>query len=261
MGPSSAIDTSDDIFDDCDENLIILTDVDEFEYDNIPTITLQNIHQCIQDLPNHDIPTNEQLDTLHHAFHQRFPIIADRAQRSGFNLLHLLIYFPGDIYEPLSTVLTKCPQVAIDTDSSGKTPIHIVINSTKSVTKWTAVDRKGKTPLHRAIESTKHNMDANSYDLLLRQSPDMVVHQAIQAGLYGDDLHEMVKAKINTLTVKDDESGLLLFMMAVESSNITGEIEEDCNITDKGEKDLMFLTVSYELLSMNPSVLQDFISH
>merc|ERR1712038_1625821 len=173
-------------------------------------------------------------DTLHHAFHQRFPIIADRAQRSGFNLLHLLIYFPGDIYEPLSTVLTKCPQVAIDTDSSGKTPIHIVINSTKSVTKWTAVDRKGKTPLHHAIESTKHNMDANSYDLLLRHSPDTVVHQAIAAGLYRDDLHELVKAKINALTLEESESGLLPFMLpymlVIESSNITSDGSEEDSV-------------------------------
>merc|ERR1712038_1648781 len=220
MGPSSAIDTSDDIFDDCDENLIILTDVDEFEYEEYPTITLQNIHQCIQDLPNHDIPTNEQLDTLHHAFHQRFPIIADRAQRSGFNLLHLLVYFPGDIYEPLSALLTKCPQAT------------------------TAVDWKGKAPLHHAITSTKHNMHVNSYNLLLRHSPDRVVHKAIEAGLYGDDLYGLVKVKVNALTVQDGESRLLPFMMmAVDSSHVISIYEGDS---------LLSLTVSYELLSMNP---------
>ena len=94
-------------------------------------------------------------------------------------------------------------------------------------------------------------MHINSYNLLLRHCPDTVVHQAIQAGLYGDDLYELVKAKINALTLQESESGLLPFMMAVESSNITGESKED----------LLFLTASYELLSMDPSVLQDFISH
>ena len=121
---------------------------------------------------------NEQLDILHHVFHQQSPDIADMAQESGFNLLHLLVYFPDDISETLSTLLTKCPQATID------------------------VDWKGKTPLHHAIESTKHNMDVNSYNLLLRRSPDtVVVHQAITAGLYGDDLHELVKAKIDALTM------------------------------------------------------------
>ena len=96
-------------------------------------------------------------------------------------------------------------------------------------------------------------MHINSYNLLLRHSPDRVVHQAIKAGLYGDDLCELVRAKINALTVEDDESGLLPFMMAAEINEFT--INE---FQLKGHL-LISLTASYELLSMDPSVLQNYI--
>jgi len=94
------------------------------------------------------------------------------SSKSSLNLLHLIVYFPGDIYETLSTLLTSCPEAI------------------------TAVDNNGKTPMHHVITSTRH-------------CPDTVVHQAIRSGgLCWDDLHELVKAKIDALTLDDVESGL-----------------------------------------------------
>ena len=141
-------------------NLIILTDTDHFYYRGIPSITLHDILQCIHHLPNDiDIPPHQQLHTLHHTLQQRFPLIAQRAQQSLLNLLHLLVYFPGgddDIYLLLLTLLTKCPQA------------------------MTAVDSSGRTPLHHVMTSTRHIMDDNSYELLLDHCPDTVVHLAIR---------------------------------------------------------------------------------
>ena len=100
-------------------------------------------------------------------------------------------------------------------------------------------------------------MHANSYNLLLRHSPDTVVHQAIRDRLYGNDhgndLYELVKRKVNALTLKDDESGLLPFMMA---AGIYGQ----CNEYNEEGDSLLSLRVSYMLLRMNPSVLQDYIA-
>ena len=79
----------------------------------------------------------------------------------------------------------------------------------------------------------------------MRHCPNTVVHQAIQAGgLCWDDLYELVEAKIDALTLKDEESGLLPFMLAANPSFTN---------------DVIDLSIVYELLSMNPSVLKDYL--
>ena len=94
-------------------------------------------------------------------------------------------------------------------------------------------------------------MHPNCYNLLMRHCPDTVVHQAIRAGgMCWDDLQVLVKAKINALTLKDDESGMLPFMIAAA---VDGRRH--------GGSACLVLSTSYELLSMDPSVLQDYISY
>ena len=166
--PSSAFDSIYELFCGSDQNdhLTILSQLDEYhniimnedediEIEGHPCTTLNNIQQCIDHLPN-NIPSNQQLHALHLTLQQQFPCIAQRAQLSSLNLLHLLVYFPGDIYQPLSTLLEKCPQAA------------------------SAIDSSGRTPLHHVMISMRLYVDVNCYELLLRESPENVVYLAIK---------------------------------------------------------------------------------
>ena len=58
-----------------------------------------------------------------------------------------------------------------------------------------------------------------------------------------DDLREVVLVKTNALIVEDEESGLLLFMMAA---------------VENESEDVMGLEMVHELLRMNPAVLKDY---
>ena len=62
-------------------------------YIDSPAITLNSIHQFIQDIriPNNPIP--QQLQSLD----QQFPSIAHYAQGSLLNLLYLIVYFAGGV--------------------------------------------------------------------------------------------------------------------------------------------------------------------
>lgn len=242
--PSRAIHIARSAFAGCNSSdIIILTDLEELEYESIPTLTLQNIQQCIHDLPN-NIPTSQQAETLHQVFYNRFPTVAIRAQASMSNvlhhlisniftmqyptylqqsqqsklsLLHLLVYFPCDIYEPLSHLLRKCPQMT------------------------SAVDSTGKTPLHHAIASTKQNMDTRCYNLLRQHSPDNVVNLALKSeSPLWHEILDIVKIKINGLRIEDKESGLMPFMLAAEKG-----IGLDVDAV-------------YELLCLQPDVLNKF---
>ena len=57
---------------DFDSNDVILTDDNandhEFEFEDRPTLTLQNIQQCIDDLPNGNILPNDEVNTIHNRF-------------------------------------------------------------------------------------------------------------------------------------------------------------------------------------------------
>lgn len=272
--PSTAIKQTKRIFLESNENIIILSDTEGFEYESHPTISIRGIQHCLNDLPD-DIPITQQLHSLHAALKKRYPNIAQRAEPvveqrvetsrlnllyqlvyifgyvrqtllglflntfqqavsqraisqvfnphtitqqakiSTLTLLHLLVYFPGDIYEPLSDLLNKCPIAA------------------------SAVDDTGKTPLHHAIISTNHNMDRRCYDLLLQRSPNKVVHAAIRSKSPWYDVIELVKAKINGLRETDEESGLLPFMMTADAG--------------------YDLTDVYELLCLQPDVLKIYV--
>lgn len=243
--PSSALEINNDIFKDCNiNNLIILTD-NHFNYQGmIPSITLQNIQQCIHHLPTNDIdtriPPNQQLHTLHHAFQQEFPQIAQRAQQSSLNLLHLLVYFPvddNDIYEPLLlTLLTNYPQTMTAVDTSGRTPLHHVMTCTKQI-------------MNRRCNNNNNNQ-SNCYKLLIDHCPDTVVHIAIQSvlqslwpweGVRDTIVYEMPYA----LGVGNVESGLLPFMTVAA-------------VVEGFSKDLIQLSIVYELLCLNPGVLKEY---
>ena len=72
------------------------------------------------------------------------------------------------------------------------------------------------------------------------------MHEAIRAGgLCWDDLQELVEAKSNSLTLEDVESGLLPFMMLAATPSSYTDDDVD-------------LSVVYELLCMDPSVLKDY---
>ena len=217
-------------FKDCDSNIIILTDNatdDIVEYEGHPTISLGNIQQCIHHLSNEDITfQNNHVDTLHHILRQKCPDITQRLEIYGLNLLHLIVYYPGnDIYQPLLNLLEKCPKAAI------------------------AIDRQGKTPLHHAVIAFKRysNINKRCHDLLLDRSPNTVIHRAIQAGLDWHYLHPIVKIKIHSLAFADEESGMLPFMLAAGPTP---------NNYIQGVDGLLSLNLVYKLLSLNPSVLK-----
>jgi len=212
-----------DVFDACHESLILLSDEEDFDFAFIPSITLNGIHQCLNDITNDAIPPSQQLNVLHQALQLRYPAIAARTQLSNMNLLHLLVYIPGNIYSALSTLLKKCPQAA------------------------SAIDSTGKTALHHTFASTKQNMDQQCFDLLLQHSPEIVGYYAIQSKSLWHEVKPVVEAKITCLkTMKDEESGLLPFMMMA----VQRDIDE---LSSNGQ-----LTGVYELLCMQPDVLKSY---
>ena len=83
----------------------------------------------IVSLPQHDLETAEQLPALHHVLQNHYPPIAERAQQSRLNILHQLIYFPGDIYAEMSNLINKFPEVLLAVDFEVKTPLHHAITS------------------------------------------------------------------------------------------------------------------------------------
>ena len=198
--------------------IILLTDTPDYEY-LVPTLSLQEIQSCLHALQD-DIPPSDQLHALQQVVQERHPNIAERLLLSSLNLLHLILYIPGDIYDPLSELLSKCPQAA-----------H-------------AADCTRRTPLHHAITSTRHNMTTRCYDLLLRHSPDEVVNHAIKSNTSPwHEVKDVVTAKVNGLRVKDEESGMMPFMLAAEGN--------------RGEE--LGLTAVYELLCLQPSSLKEYV--
>ena len=169
-----------------------------------------------------DIPPSAQVVTLHQLFHTMHKRIAKRACHYGLNLLHLLVYFPGDISEVLSSLLCKCPQAAKDSD------------------------KMGNTPFHHAVSSTRHNMNSECFDQLKKYSSDNLVHQSIlhykKSGNWYE-VKEAVEAKVEGLKMKNSESGLFPFMMLAEEYD---------------EKGAIGVNYVYELLRMSPDVLKGF---
>lgn len=234
--PSATV-TSRDAFSRCSDNMIILTDDDRtFECDDYPSFTLQTIQQYIHDLPNNLQPRqqvvaldqviqqvkrlSEQTHIASHryritnfvyrfvspilqiigqvlAFMLTYILVTDDAMpETSINLLHLLIYYPTDTYQPLSDLLVKCPQ-ALE-----------------------ACDQRGLTPMDHVIASTKHVMDMKTYDLLMEHSSPQVVHRAIDSGSSWDEVKEILDVKIDALSMQDEKSGLLPFMMAAQSREL-----------------------------------------
>jgi len=234
--------SNDEVFPRCNPNLIILSDV-ATTIQGIPTLSICRIRQCLQDLPlannnsNNDtiLSPTQQLKALHKCLQRHDKHIARRAQQSGLNLLHLLIYFPtttattsrstNPIYEPMKHILTNYPTAA------------------------SAKDTSGNTPFHHAMVSTKQNMDTKCYDLLVSKSPLTIVHDAIQCQVLSwTEIMELVHYKIQALQMPDEVSSLLPFMMLAVS------VQEKDDEEDGRYK----LSCIYELLSMQPDVIQMF---
>ena len=200
--------------------LIILVDDNEgFTYQGEPTLSLCQIAKCANGVEESNSESNSQTqkeDALHQYFTSQHPEIAKRALHYGLNLLHLLVYFPGDIKTALSSLLSKCPQAAKGTD------------------------KMGNTPFHHAVSSTKHNMEKECFDLLKENSPENVVHQSIKnyrRYRIWNEVKEAALAKTSGLRNFNSESGMLPFMMVAE-----GDDAEVNNV--------------YELLRMLPEALK-----
>ena len=82
----------------------------------------------------------------------------------------------------------------------------------------------------------------------MNHSPLTVVHHGIQVGLHSDCLFSIVKAKANTLTVKDEESSILPFVLATKS----------CRCNDL--KISWGLTFVYQFLCFKSEVLKNYSS-
>ena len=151
------------------------------------------------------------------------------------NLLHLIAYLPqalsNDTHEAISSLLTNfCPQAATSVDIDGMTPLH-----------------------HAAINLPRAKTSQDCHDLLLARSPPMVVHKAIKAGMGWKYLRPIVKAKTDALTLEDEESGLVPFMLAAEKCG-----NGDDDDTDDDDGMLRSLSIVYELLCLQPDVLKDY---
>ena len=200
--------------------LIILVDDNEgFTYQGEPTLSLCQIAKCANGVEESNSESNSQTqkeDALHQYFTSQHPKIAKRALHYGLNLLHLLVYFPGDIKTVLSSLLSKCPQAAKGTD------------------------KMGNTPFHHAVSSTKHNMEKECFDLLKENSPENVVHQSIKnyrRYRIWNEVKEAALAKTSGLRNFNSESGMLPFMMVAEG--------DDAEVNSV-----------YELLQMLPEALK-----
>merc|ERR1712038_726581 len=121
-----------------------------------------------------------------------------------------------------------------------------------------SVDMHGMTPLHHStIHLLTHGKTTSQecHDLLLTQSPSIVVHKAIEAGMDWNQLRPIIISKLHALTV-EDENGLVPFMVAATSR---------CNPdNDDVVDDLILgqLTMTYELLCLMPHVMKAYdVSH
>jgi len=152
-------------------------------------------------------------------------------QHWGMNILHLITYLPQEVfsnnmYEAVSSLLTKFPQATTSVDIDGMTPLH-----------------------HAAINLSRKRISQECHDLLLTRSAPIVVHRAIEAGLDWKYLHPIVMAKLDALTLEDEESGLVPFMLAAKKCN-----DDDDN--DDGASGL--LSMVYKLLCLRPDVLKEY---
>ena len=143
------------------------------------------------------------------------------------NLLHLISNVPlgpsNDTHEAISSLLTKCPQATASIDIDGMTPLH-----------------------HAAINLSHGKISQECHDLLLAHSPPIVVHKAIGLGMDWECLHPIAMAKIDALTLEDEESGLVPFMLAAEKC---GNEDDDTSGSLSGV---------YELLCLQPDVLKEY---
>jgi len=175
-----------------------------FKFEEHPVITLRHLQQCIDHLP----PTVDNEDNIppkniHDTLAQTYPTISTRLQHWGMNLLHLIAYLPqvrsNDMHEVVSSIVTKCPQATTS-----------------------AIDIDGMTPLHHAIINLpQKKICQECHDSLLTRSPLIVVHRAIEAGMGWENLRPIVMAKLNALTMENEESSLVPFMLAAERCRMT----------------------------------------
>jgi len=220
-------------FNDFNNNIVILSDndiPDGFEFEGHPIITLRHLQQFIDQLPppTADNDDDIHLDAIHSILAEKHSAIVQRLLYWEMNPLHLITYLPQqfsiDAHEVISSVLTKCPQAT------------------------TSIDIDGMTPLHHAVINLSHgNITQECHDLLLAQSLPIVVHRAIKAGMGWNYLHFIAMAKTDALTLEDEESGLVPFMLAAEKCG---------NEDDDGM--LRSLSMVYELLCLQPDVMKDY---
>jgi len=225
-------------FKDFNHNIIIISNndiPDGFEFEGHPVFTLRHLQQSIDQLPPPTADNENEilLDNLHDILAQRHPIVAQRLHHWGMNPHHLITYFPkvlsNDTHEAILSLLTKCPQAITSVDIDGMTPLH-----------------------HAAINLPKKNISQECHDLLLAQSPPTVVHQAIKAGMDWEYLRPIAMAKTDALTLEDEESGLVPFMLAAVE-----ECDDDDDDDDYDEW-RRSLSMVYELLCLQPDVLKDY---
>ena len=87
---------------------------------------------------------------------------------------------------------------------------------------------------------------------MLTQSPPTVVHRAIKAGVDWEHLRPIVKAKTDALTLEDEDSGLVPFMLAA-AAGICSNVEDD---DTSGS-----LSIVYELLCLQPDALKEYMTN
>ena len=156
-------------------------------------ISFEQLVRCIDILPN-NLFNESDLYILFNGLNLFNEEIVRKASIQKLTILHLLLYFPGDIYEPLCKLMEKCPIACI------------------------VPDIKGKFPLHHIIASTKHNIDNRSYELVKKNTPNSIVHTSIVFNSPWEHVKDIAIEMIGGLREKDKESGLLPFMMVAENN-------------------------------------------
>ena len=236
-------------FTDFNSNIILLTDndiPDGFEFEGHPIFTLRHIQQFIHQL--NATATNDDgiasPDTFYNILSQSLPTLSQRLQHWQMNLLHIMAYFPGNVNDDTTTATTTTVTV-----STQQEVLSCLLSKCPRAT--ASVDIYGMTPLHHAvINLSQKRISQECHDLLLQHSLDTVVHRGIESGLDWHYLLPIIKAKINALTVEDEESGLVPCMMAAAATVVT----------DGGDKRHHTYELShvYELLCMKPDVLKEY---
>jgi len=220
-------------FNDFNNNIVILSDndiPDGFEFEGHPIITLRHLQQFIDQLPppTADNDDDIHLDAIHSILAEKHSAIVQRLLYWEMNPLHLITYLPqqfsNDAHGVTSSLLTKCPQAITSIDIDGMTPLH-----------------------HAVINLPKKKISQECHDYLLARSPPIVVHKAIKAGMGWEYLHPIVMAKTDALTMEDEESGLVPFMLAAK--RYKGDDDDNAGA-------LASLSMAYELLCLQPDVLK-----